>query len=69
MAESLREIASDKERNAHLFQRVDEWERVLWIGAGAAPEYRDLERERLWKPQKLVSVPMRDFEQWDFFGL
>jgi hypothetical protein len=68
MAEGLWEIASDKKRNAHLFQRVDEWERILWIGAGAGPEYRDLKRERFWKLLKLISVLMRDFEQWDFFG-
>jgi hypothetical protein len=68
MAEGLWEIASDKKRNAHLFQRVDEWERILWIGAGAGPEYRDLKRERFWKLLKLVSVRMRDLEQWDFFG-
>ena len=68
MAEGLREIASDKKRNAHLFQRVDERKRILWIGAGAGPEYRDLKRERFWKLLKLLSVLMRDIEQWDFFG-
>ena len=69
MAEGLRQIASDKKRNAHLFQRVDERERILWIGAGAGPEYRDLKRERFCKLLKLVNVRMRDFEQWDCFGL
>jgi hypothetical protein len=47
---------------------VDEWERILRIGARAGPEYRDLKRERFWKLLKLVSVLMRDCEQWDFFG-
>jgi hypothetical protein len=27
-----------------------------------------LKRERFWKLLKLVSVLMRDFEQWYFFG-
>jgi hypothetical protein len=61
MAKGLWEIASDKKRNAHLFQRVDEWERILCIGAGAGPEYCDLKQERFWRLLKLVSVLMRDF--------
>jgi len=68
MAEGLWEIASDKKGNAHLFQRVDEWERILWIGAGVGPEYRDLKRERFWKLLKWVTVVMNDFEQWNLFG-
>jgi len=47
---------------------VDEWKRILWIGAGVGPEYRDLERERLWKLLKWVSMPMNDFAQWDYSG-
>ena len=61
MAEGLRDITSDKKGNAHLFQRVDEGERILWIGAGTGPEYRDLKRERFWKLLKLVNVRMGDF--------
>jgi hypothetical protein len=68
MAEGLWEVASDKKRNAHLLQRVDERERILWIGAGVGPKYRDFKRKRFWKLLKLVSVLMCDFEQWDFFG-
>lgn len=61
MSKGLWEIASDKKRNAHLFQRVDERERILWIGAGVGPEYRDLKRERFRKLLKLVNVRMGDF--------
>ena len=68
MAESLWEIASDKKGNAHLFQRMDERKRILRIGPGVGPEYRDLQRERFWKPLKWVTVLMNDFEQWDYFG-
>jgi hypothetical protein len=68
MTESLWEIASDKEGDAHFFQRVDEWKRILWIRAGVGPEYRDLERKRLWKLLKWVTVLMNDFAQWDWFG-
>jgi hypothetical protein len=68
MTESLWEIASDKKRNAHLFQGVDEGERILWIGAGVGPEYRDLKRERFWKLLEGVSVLVNDFVQWNFFG-
>ena len=68
MAESLREIASDKKRDAHSFQRVDEWKRILWIGAGVGPEYRDLKWKRLSKLLKWVAVLMNDVAQWDYFG-
>src|SRR5271165_1609747 len=49
MPEGLWEIAGDKKRDAHRFQRVDERERILGIGAGAGPEYRDLKRKGFWK--------------------
>jgi hypothetical protein len=68
MAEGFWEIASDKKRNAHLLQRVNKWEGILWIGAGISPEYRDLKPEGFWKLLKWVTVPMNDFEQRDFFG-
>ena len=68
MAEGLCEIASDKKRNAHFFQRMDEWERIFWIGAGAGPEHRDLKREGFWKLLEWVEVPVSDVEQGDFFG-
>jgi hypothetical protein len=68
MAESLWEIASDKEGDAHFFQRVDEWKRILRIGAGVGPEYRDLERKRLSKLLKWVTALMNDFAQWHCFG-
>jgi hypothetical protein len=68
MAEGLWEIASDKKRNAHFFQRVDEGKRILWIGAGVGPQYGDLKRERFWKLLERVSLLMNDFEQRNFFG-
>jgi hypothetical protein len=68
MAQGLPEIASDEKRNAHFFKGVDEWERILWIGARVGPKYRDLKRERLWKLLKWISALPNDFEQQDFFG-
>jgi hypothetical protein len=68
MPEGLWEIASDKKRNAHFLQRVNKWKRILWIGAGVGPQYRDLKRERFWKLLERVSVLMNDFKQWNFFG-
>jgi len=68
MAQGLWQVASHKKRNAHLFQRVDEWERILWIRVEVGPKYCDLKRERFWKVPECVSVLVNDFEQWDFFG-
>jgi hypothetical protein len=67
MAKRSRKIARDKKRNTHFFQRMDEWKRILRIGAGAGPKYCDLKRERFWKLLEWVSVLMNDFDPWDFF--
>ena len=68
MAESLSEIASDKERNAHFFQRMHERKRIFRIGAGMGPEHRDLKREGFWKLLEQVDVPVNDVEQRYLFS-
>jgi hypothetical protein len=66
MSEGLSKIASDKKRNAHFLQRVNERKRILGIGAGVGPEYRDLKRERFWKLLEWVGVPVNDVEKGHF---
>ena len=68
MTEGLPEIASDKKWNAHLFQGVDKGERILWVGAGVGPQYRDLKRERFGELLQRVSLLLDDFEQGNRFG-